>query len=77
MKVISEKSITEFEAWSGAVDTKNRIIEADKENEFDQLIEELYPDGIDETQLNDILWFEDDWIFEQLGISDEEEEDEE
>ena len=77
MKIFKEESISEFEAWSGAVDTKNRIIEADKENEFDQLIEELYPDGIDETQLNDILWFEDDWIFEQLGISDEEEEDEE
>lgn len=77
MKIFTEQSIADFGAWSGAKETQQRIIEENKESEFDQLIEELYPDGIDETQLNDILWFEDNWIFEQLGISDEEEEDEE
>ena len=77
MKIFIEQGIADFEAWSGAKETQQRIIDENKEDEFDQLIEELYPDGIDETQLNDILWFEDDWIFEQLGISDEEEEDEE
>ena len=77
MKIFIEQGIADFEAWSGAKETQQRIIDENKEDEFDQLIEELYPDGLDETQLNDILWFEDDWIFEQLGISDEEEEDEE
>lgn len=74
MKLFREESISDFKAWSGAVDTQQRIIEENKEEEFDQLIEELYPDGIDETQLNDILWFEEDWIFENLGISLEDEE---
>jgi hypothetical protein len=37
-------------------------------------MEDLYPDGLSETQLNDILWFEEDWIFEMLGITDEGEE---
>jgi len=77
MKIFKEESISDFGAWSGAKETQQRIIDENKEAEFDQLIEELYPDGLDETQLNDILWFEEDWIFEQLGISDEEEEDEE
>lgn len=76
MKLFREESISSFEAWSGAKETQNRIIDENKEDEFDQLIEELYPDGLDETQLNDILWFEEDWIFESLGITDEEEEDE-
>lgn len=71
MKLFKEESISSFQAWSGAVDTQNRIIEENKEDEFDQLIEELYPDGLDETELNDILWFEEEWIFESLGISDE------
>lgn len=48
-----------------------------KEEEFEALIEELYPDGIDETQLNDILWFDSEWVFECLGINEEEDEDEE
>ena len=41
---------------------------------FDNLICDLYPDGLTETQLNDLLWFEEDWIFETLGISKEDEE---
>lgn len=39
-------------------------------------MDECYPEGMTETQMNDLLWFEEDWIFEQLGISDEDEEDE-
>lgn len=34
------------------------------------MIEELYPDGIDMTQLNDILWFESEWVLDMIGIKD-------
>ena len=77
MKVFKEVSISNFKAWSGAKDTQARIIECDKESEFDQLIEELYPDGIEDTHLNDILWFASEWVYEMLGITEEEEEEEE
>jgi len=73
MKVHSDISVLNLNAWSGAVDTQKRIIDEGLCDEFDSLIEELYPDGLTDTQLNDILWFEEDWIFESLGISDEEE----
>ena len=76
MKVYQEISIGDFEAWSGAIDTKDKIIANNKEDEFDALIEELYPDGIDETQLNDLLWFDEEWVLESLGIyEDDEDED--
>jgi len=69
MKTINENcNLIDFNAWSGAIETKDTILEHGKENEFDCLINDLYPDGISETQLNDILWFEEDWIFESLGI---------
>lgn len=75
MKTFNENtSLVNFEAWSGAVDTQERIIEEGKANDFDALIEELYPDGLSETALNDLLWFEEDWLFEQLGIEEESEE---
>ena len=74
MKVVSEVSLWNFEGWSGAEETIQVIIENDKVEEFEQLIEELFPEGIDETHLNDLLRFEDSWIFEMLGISEEEEE---
>lgn len=76
MKTFNENvSLSDFNAWSGATDTKQTIINAGKVDEFDNLIEELYPDGLSETQLNDILWFESDWCFEMLGISENEDED--
>lgn len=69
MKTFKEnETLADFNAWSGAVSTKETILENNKENEFDSLIEELYPDGLSETELNDLLWFESDWIFENLGI---------
>jgi len=77
MKIYRELDIHRFEPWSGAVDTYNTISEADKLDALENLLEELYPDGIEETQLNDLLWFDSEWVLETLGISEEEEEEEE
>lgn len=73
MKVYQEISIRDFEAWGGALSTYDLIVINDKEEEFESLIEELYPNGIEETQLNDILWFDSEWVLEALGINEEEE----
>ena len=51
MKVYKDMSITDFDAWCGAVSTKDKIVEAGKEKAFDELIEELCPDGIDATKI--------------------------
>ena len=74
MIIKTEKNLRNFEAWSGAIETKNLILDAGLEEEFEGLIEELYPDGLSDTELNDILWFDSDWILENLGIKEEEEE---
>ena len=71
MRVQTEITLKSFNAWSGAKDTKETIIDAGMAEEFDRLIEELYPDGIDETRLNDVLWFDADWIYGTLGIETE------
>lgn len=65
------QTLMDFDAWSGAVETKETIIENGKAQQFDDLIEELYPDGLTETELNDILWFETDWIYEMLKIRED------
>ena len=72
MKIFMDLSIENFNAWSGAKYTKDRIIKENKIEEFDQLIEELYPQGLSETELNDLLWFDDEWIYESLGMEIEE-----
>ena len=74
MKIIPETTLKNFRAWAGAVETQEKIIDAGKADEFDQMMEELYPDGLTDTQLNDILWFEEEWIYETLGIPTDDEE---
>jgi len=77
MRVYNDNlTLSNFDAWSEAKDTKETIIQAGKERDFEYLIEELYPDGITDTQLNDLLWFDSEWIFESLGIDEESEEEE-
>ena len=44
--------------------------------EYDELfrelkkLEELYPEGMTDTELNNFMWFEDDTIAEWLGYND-------
>ena len=68
MKITYELDLNSFEAWSGAIATLERIRNADKCEELESLLEELYPDGMTETELNDLLWFDDERVFEWLGI---------
>ena len=63
--------------WSGAIDTLKAIEEHDKENELMAHLEEQWLDEVPTmTEINDYLWFEDEFIFECLGISELEEEEE-
>lgn len=68
MKVYFEiDSISDFEAWSGGNDTKNRLIELDAIDTLDSCLDDIFPNGCDETELNDFLWFDTDTIAELIG----------
>ena len=73
MKIYSETSLESFEAWSGGKDTLDRIIAEDKCDQLEAILEELYPDGMTDTQLNDLLWFEPDTVYQWVGIRTESE----
>ena len=69
MKYTVEESLSQFNFWSGAINTAEHLTE----EQFDQIesvLEDCYPDGITDTQINDIFWFEQDWIAECLGFAD-------
>lgn len=76
MKLFTE-DLSDFKPWEGANSTMRRIEEEGKEDELEQFIEETYPEGISFSSLNDLLWFESEFVFEMLGIEEEEEEEEE
>lgn len=72
MKIYSEKSLRNFEFWSGAKENANELT-SKQLDKVETILEDLYPEGMDETQINDLFWFEFDTIKEWLGITDEEE----
>ena len=73
MKIISETSLARFDAWCGAEKTLDKIISEGKAEALEFILEDLYPEGMDETQLNDLLRFEPEWCFEAVGIRTESE----
>ena len=72
MIITYELDLNSFEAWSGAKDTLDRIQREGKCTELENILEELYPDGMTETELNDLLWFDSESVYEWLGIRSEE-----
>lgn len=60
------------DCWSGAISTLEKIQEEGKENELIDFLESMFVDIPTMTDVNDLLWFESDFIFENLGIESEE-----
>lgn len=61
-------------SWAGAVNTLKTVEEAGKEGELMDLLKELFSEETPptETEVNDFLWFDTDFIFESLDIKEEE-----
>lgn len=63
-----------YQPWSGAVDTWNKLEEYDKIDVLEQMLDEAYYDEgagegvINETELNDLLWFEPETVCEWVGL---------
>lgn len=77
MTIVCEK---EYEPWGGAKEIWERIVEEGKEQDLENLLAEMEPERkgpVDETYLNDLLWFDWEWVYECLGIKDKESESEE
>lgn len=67
MKIYREESLSGFEFWSGAKDFAEKLTD----NELDQIednLTELYPDGMDETELNGLFRFEPETVCDWLGL---------
>ena len=71
MTITYELDLNSFEAWSGAKDTLERIQREGKCAELENILDDIYPDGMTETELNDLLWFESESVYEWLGIRSE------
>ena len=66
---------SEFHPWRGAVNTWEKIKEAGKIDMLEQVLTESYTDGMSNTELNDLLWFESEDLFNLLEIDETDNED--
>ena len=69
MKVSTELDLTTFGFWSEA---KNHKFTNTELKQIQNTLDDLYPDGMSETQVNDLFWFESEFLCESIGIDYEE-----
>lgn len=78
LKVIDEYDFDTLynNSWGQAVSILNEIDEADKSEDLIDFLEDLYPDGVDGIELNDLISYDWKWLYKNIGMPmDEEEED--
>lgn len=71
MIITQEISLENFEFWSGGKDSADKLTHQDFET-IEAMLEDLYPDGMSDTMVNDFFWFEFDTIAQWLGYENEE-----
>jgi hypothetical protein len=69
MTIRNEISIANFDFWAGAKYTA-KTLTLEQLDIIDAMLEELCPDGMTETELNDFFWFDTDTIADWLGFED-------
>ena len=73
MKVYSEINLRDFKFWSRAKDNAETLT-SEQLDMVDSILEELYPYGMNETEINNFFGFGFDTIRKWLGIEKEEDE---
>lgn len=68
MKVYSEISLQNFEFWGGAKVNAEQLT-AQQFDEVEAILEDIYPEGIDESTINDLFWFEFETAADWLGLA--------
>ena len=68
MKIYREESLSNFEFWSGAIANAEEFTL----EELDRIGEELEAadngDGYEEAQINDLMWFEPEYLASLIGL---------
>lgn len=67
MKIINETSLINFEFWSGAICRANQLTGEEMER-LEIILDELFPEGMTDTQINDLFWFDFETICEWLCL---------
>lgn len=65
MQITSELNLLNFKFWSGAKDHKFSYSEL---SDIQNILEDVFFEGTTETKINDLFWFEVDFLCECIGL---------
>lgn len=74
MRVISEISLVNFEFWAGAKQNAE-MLDYNELEQLEYILEDIYSEGMTDTLINDLFWFDFGIICEWLGYEYDEEND--
>jgi hypothetical protein len=68
MRIYSDESLRNFRFWSGAVCRAEQLTD-EQLDAIERELEMIYPDGMSDTELNDLFWFEFEWVVGLIGLA--------
>lgn len=68
MIIKANTKLRDFPFWAGAKDWA-KLFTLEELEMIEVTLEELYPYGMEDVQLNDLFWFEPELLTEWVGIS--------
>ena len=69
LKIYNEIDLCDFEFWGGATEVA-KYLDDDDFAVIENYFLECYDEYLTETEINDFVWFEDDYIAELLDYDD-------
>ena len=67
MTIKTEQSLRNFDFWSGAK-SNAAMMTAEELDSVENALEELYPDGMTDTEINDLFRFDFEYVCELIGL---------
>lgn len=68
MKIYRDENLGGFEFWSGAVANAEEFT-LEELDRIGDILEAENPDGMSETEINDLMWFEPAYLASLIGLS--------
>ena len=75
MTIKTEQSLRNFEFWCGAR-TNAEQLTAEELDSVENELEDIYPDGMTDTEINDLFSFDFEYVCELIGLEYDAENDE-
>ena len=75
MKISYEIELSNFNFWSGAKDNAEMLTDAQL-NQIGDILEDAYPEGLNKTYINDLFWFDFEYVCSLIGLEYDPETDE-